>query len=257
MSDPPGSRFRNLHSGFFVLPNPWDVGSAVMLERMGFRALATTSSGYAMSLGRSDGEVGLDELVNHTAELAQAVGLPINVDAERLFADDLDGVSANVERLAGAGAAGVSIEDWNPDTGRIDDVNLAASRVAAAVEGARGEVVITARAENLIRGIDDLDDTLARLATYRDAGADALYAPGVKTPEQVSRVVDLGLPVNVLAMPGTPRPEELAQLGVARMSTGGAIARLAYRAAEDAAQALHDGERGATDEGHWNNGGES
>ena len=115
-------------------------------------------------------------------------------------------------------------------------------------------MVITARAENLIRGVDDLDDTVARLAAYRDAGADALYAPGVKTPEQISRVVGLGLPVNVLAMPGTPRPEELAELGVARMSTGGAIARLAYRAAKDAAQAMLDGERGATDAGHRDDG---
>ncbi len=246
MSDSSSERFRALHTGFFVLPNPWDVGSAVLLENMGFRALATTSSGHAMSLGRTDGEVRFEELVAHTAELSSAVSVPINVDAERCFADDLDGVVANVAALASTGAAGVSIEDWDPVAGRIDDIEVAAARVGAAVEGAGGRAVITARAENLIRGVDDLVDTVARLAAYRDSGAEVLYAPGVKTPEAIGQVVALGLPVNVLGMPGTPPPPGLAKLGVSRMSTGGALARVAYQAAEDAAQLLLDEEGAAS-----------
>ena len=244
MSDTPGSRFRDLHDHFFVLPNPWDPGSAVMLEALGFVALATTSSGLAMSRGRDDGEIGRDELVEHVAVLTSTVGLPINVDDERCFADDPAGVAETVALLAGAGAAGISIEDWDAATGAIDDLDKAAERVTAAVEeAARHEVVVTARCENHIRGVDDLDDTLTRLQAYSDAGADVLYAPGLVTSDDITRVVEVGRPVNVLAMPGAPPPVELAELGVIRMSTGGALARLAYRTMEDAARKLLEGIR--------------
>ena len=234
-----GSRFRELHDHFFVLPNPWDVGSAVMLEELGFEALATTSSGLAMSFGRSDGEVSLDELVSHVAQLADAVAVPINVDAERCFADDPEGVAETVTRLALAGAGGASIEDWNPDTGAIDPVAVATERVAAAVAAAQAhDVVITARCENHIRGVTDLDDTIARLEAYRDAGAGALYAPGISTESEITAVVDIGPPVNVLAGAGVPGPTELERLGVVRMSTGGALARLAYSTMREAALEL-------------------
>jgi 2-methylisocitrate lyase-like PEP mutase family enzyme len=242
MSDTPGSRFRALHDRFFVLPNPWDRGSALRLEALGFRALATTSSGFAASLGRRDGQVSRDELVEHVAQLAQLVDIPINVDAERCFAEDPAGVAETVSLLAAAGAGGVSIEDWDPATGVIDDVAVALERVAAAVDaGRRHDVVITARCENLIRGVPDLEDTVARLVAYRDAGAEVLYAPGLVEPADIARVVALGRPVNVLAWPGTPAAPALAELGAIRMSTGGALARIAYEAMEDAARALLDG----------------
>ena len=244
MSDSAGARYRALHDKFFVLPNPWDPGSAVMMEALGFVALATTSSGLAMSRAGQDGDIGRDELVEHVAELTSVVGVPINVDAERCYADDPSGVAETVALLAGAGAGGLSIEDWDAATGAVDPIDKATERVAAAVEeAARHQVVVTARCENHIRNVDDLDDTIARLVSYRDAGAEVLYAPGLRSRADIARVVDLGLPVNVLAMPGTPSPVELAGLGVIRMSTGGALARLAYTAMEDAARALLDGVR--------------
>jgi 2-methylisocitrate lyase-like PEP mutase family enzyme len=235
------ARFRELHtSGTFVLPNPWDVGSARILEHLGFEALATTSSGFAATLGRLDQHVTRDELVAHVAAITAAVAIPVNVDSERCYADDLAGIATTVDRLAEAGAAGLSIEDYDPATGAIDPIGRAAERVAAAAEAcARHGIVLTGRAENLLYGIADLDDTIARLEAYASAGAGAVYAPGLTALDDIRRVVDaVGVPVNVLALPGTPSVPELAAIGVRRVSTGGALAWAAYGALADAAREL-------------------
>lgn len=230
-------RFRALHeSGTFVLPNPWDTGSARLLESLGFAALATTSSGLAASLGKRDQEVTPAELVAHVAALTAAIGIPLTVDAERCF-DDVDGT---VNALAGAGAAGISIEDYDPAAAAVETLADAAARVAEAAEAcARHGMVLTARAENHLYGNDDLDDTIARLRAYREAGADVLYAPGLRTGDDIARVVAaVDAPVNVLAVGGAPSVPELAALGVRRVSTGGALAWAAYGAARDAAREL-------------------
>jgi 2-methylisocitrate lyase-like PEP mutase family enzyme len=238
------SRFDELHAeeGLFVMPNPWDVGSARLLASLGFEALATTSAGLAWSLGRLDGTVSRAELAEHVAQLAQATALPLNVDSERCYPDDPGGVAATVSLLAEAGAAGCSIEDWDPATGRIDDVGLAAERVAIAVEaahGAAGPLVLTARCENHIRGVDDFDDTVARLLAYRDAGADVVYAPGLVDLVRITTLVEtVGVPVNILALQRGPSVAELAAAGVRRVSTGGALAGAAYGALIAAAQEL-------------------
>ena len=227
------------------MPNPWDVGSAVQLEQAGFPALATTSSGFAMSYGREDGDMTLDELVSHTESLSASVAVPLSVDAERCFAEELDDVAITVERLAAAGAAGLSIEDWSPDRG-IDPMPQAIARVATAVDAANmAGLVVTARAENLLRGFDDLDDTIARLASFADAGAHCVYAPGLTQAPDIERVVAAvdGRAVNVLALPTGPSIAQLADLGVRRVSTGGALARRGYGAAIDAAVALQSGDR--------------
>jgi 2-methylisocitrate lyase-like PEP mutase family enzyme len=230
------ARFRALHAReqLFVMPNPWDVGSARLLEAAGFEALATTSAGFAWSLGRLDQQVSRDELVAHVAELAEATSLPLNVDSERCYPDDTGGIAETVARLADAGAAGFSIEDYDPATDRIEDVELAAARVAEAAEAghtASEPLVLTGRAENHLRGVDDLDDTIARLVAYRDAGADCLYAPGLTDLGQIARVVEaVGAPVNVLALPAGPTLAELASVGVRRVSTGSLLAGAAYAA---------------------------
>ena len=234
-------RFRRLHErGLFVMPNPWDLGSARILASMGFQALATTSLGHAASLGKVDQTVTRDELMAHVATLSAAVDLPLNVDAERCFADDLAGVAETVSLLAEAGAAGCSIEDYDPATGLIDALAVAADRVAAAAEAAHREgMLLTARAENALYGIDDIDDTVSRLRAYREAGADVLYAPRLTDPEDIRRVVEaLDAPVNVLAMRHGPSIPELAALGVRRVSTGGPLARAAYGALRRAAEEL-------------------
>jgi 2-methylisocitrate lyase-like PEP mutase family enzyme len=238
------TRFRELHAReqLFVLPNPWDVGSARLLASLGFEALATTSSGFAWSLGKRDQQVIRDELVAHVASVAAATPLPLNVDSERCYPDDPGGIAETVALLAGAGAAGLSIEDYDPASDRIDDVGLAAERVAIAAEAAHGladPMVLTGRAENHIRGVDDLDDTIERLLAYRDAGADCVYAPGLSTLEQVRAVVEaVGVPVNVLALRNGPSIKELAAAGVRRVSTGGALARAAYGALLEASNEL-------------------
>src|SRR5580765_8797450 len=190
------------------MPNPWDAGSARLLEYAGFEALATTSAGFAWSLGRVDQTVSRDELVAHVATLAAATDLPLNVDSERCYPDAPGGVTRTVELLAEAGAAGFSIEDFNPETGSMDDAAAAADRVAEAMEasGKQDEpMVLTGRAENHIRGVDDLDDTINRLVAYRDAGADVVYAPGLTDLDQIARVVEaVQIPLNVLALPSTP-----------------------------------------------------
>ncbi len=234
-------RFRALHeSGTFVLPNPWDAGSARLLERQGFAALATTSSGLAASLGKLDQQVTRDELVAHVTALTAAVRIPVNVDAERCFADDPAGIAETVDLLAEAGAAGISIEDYDPAPGRIETRQAATDRVAAAAEACdRHGILLTARAENHLYGHDDLADTIARLRAYRSAGAHVVYAPGLHARADIGRLVaSVDAPVNVLAMAATPSVADLAELGVRRVSTGGALAWAAYGALRDAAHEL-------------------
>jgi 2-methylisocitrate lyase-like PEP mutase family enzyme len=234
-------RFRQLHErGLFVMPNPWDIGSARILASMGFPALATTSLGHAASLGKVDQTVTRDELLAHVAAISAAVDLPLNVDAERCFADTTAGVAETVSMLAEAGAAGCSIEDYDPASGAIDGIGVASERVAAAADAAhRHGMLLTARAENALYGIDDVEDTMARFRAYRAAGADVLYAPRLTDPEQIRQVVQAtDAPVNVLAMRHGPPIPALAELGVRRVSTGGPLARAAYGALRRAAHEL-------------------
>jgi 2-methylisocitrate lyase-like PEP mutase family enzyme len=234
------ARFSELHAaGTFVIPNAWDIGSARILESLGFAAIATTSSGHAASLGRMDQQVTLKELLEHVEALVGAVDLPVSVDAERCFADHPEGVAKTVEQLAERGASGVSIEDYDPKSG-IDPIEVASERVSAAAQSARARgLVLTARAENHLYGIDDLDDTIARLCAYRDAGADVVYAPGLVDVDAIARVVrDVGIPVNVLARPNGPSVRKLEAVGVRRVSTGGALAFAAYGALAAAAREL-------------------
>jgi 2-methylisocitrate lyase-like PEP mutase family enzyme len=234
-------RFRELHrEGLFVMPNPWDIGSALLLASLGFPALATTSSGHALTLGRTDQHVTRDELLSHAAALAAALDVPLNVDAERCFAEDPAGVAETVRLVADTGAAGCSIEDYDPATRSIDPLKLAAERVSAAAEVSRGRgLVLTARAENHLYGAGNLDDTVARLRAYRQAGADVVYAPGLVDLEDIAHVVrDVEAPVNVLACPRGPSIPELQSVGVRRVSTGGALAKSAYGTLVSAAREL-------------------
>jgi 2-methylisocitrate lyase-like PEP mutase family enzyme len=228
------TRFAQLHRAdeLFVMPNPWDVGSAMGLARLGFPALATTSSGHAASLGRSDGEVTRDELIEHVRAITSAVGVPLNVDSERLFSENLKGIAETVRLLADVGASGCSIEDWKPQSSSIDPIEVAVERVAAAVAAADDSgLILTARAENHIRDVEDLEDTIARLCAFRDVGAHCLYAPGLIQAADISRVVrEVGAPINVLALPSGPTVSQLAELGVRRVSTGGALAMAGYSA---------------------------
>jgi 2-methylisocitrate lyase-like PEP mutase family enzyme len=250
------ARFRFLHEReqLFVMPNPWDAGSARLLEWCGFEALATTSAGFAWSLGKLDQRVARNQLVAHVADLAAASRLPLNVDSERCYPNEPGGVAQTVTLLAAAGAAGCSIEDFDPATGRIDDVDLAATRVAEAAAAAHAlpsPIVLTGRAENHIRDIDDLDDTIGRLIAYRDAGADCLYAPGLTDLEHITRVVDaVGAPVNVLALPAGPSVDELATVGVRRVSTGSLLAGAAYGALVAGAVELRDSGTSTYTAGH-------
>jgi 2-methylisocitrate lyase-like PEP mutase family enzyme len=239
------ARFRELHAqdGIFVMPNPWDAGSARLLAWCGFPALATTSAGYAWTLGKDDQSVTRDELLDHVERVAAATDLPLNVDSERLFADDPAGAAETVRLLGEAGAAGCSIEDYDPAAGAIDPLDRAAERVAAAAAAAheRDPMVLTARAENHLYCAGDLDDTIARLVAYRDAGADCLYAPGLVRPDDIAAVVAaVGAPVNVLALPDAPPVAELGALGVRRVSTGSLLAGAAYGAMLAGAQELRD-----------------
>ncbi len=232
--------FRDLHvpGTPLVMPNAWDAGSAKLFASLGFHAIATTSSGFAATLGRPDGGVSREEAIAHTADLAAATPLPVNADLEDCFADDPAGVAATITAAADAGTAGASVEDWSRSA--IHPRGLAAERVAAAVEAGRPHgVVITARAENLIHGVRDLDDTIARLQAYQEAGADVLYAPGLFTIEDIRSVVtSVDRPVNVLALAGGPSVPELAAAGVARVSVGGTLAWVAWGAVAQAAQEL-------------------
>ena len=234
-------RFARLHDGgLFVMPNAWDVGSARLLASLGFPALATTSSGHAASLGRLDQAVTRDELLDHAAQLVAAVEVPVSVDAERCFATTPDGVAETVELIGATGAAGCSIEDYDPDLDRIDPLDPAVERVAAAAEvAARHGLVLTARAENHLYGVDALGDTITRLRAYRDAGADVVYAPGLTSGGEIDRLnSEIDAPLNVLALPDGPPLDDLRDLGVRRVSTGGALAFAAYGALVSAAREL-------------------
>jgi 2-methylisocitrate lyase-like PEP mutase family enzyme len=236
--------FRELHrpGAPLLMPNPWDVGSARVLATLGFAALATTSSGFAATLGKLDGEVGRDAAVAHGAELAAAVPVPVSADLENGFADDPAGVATTVEAAAGTPLAGCSIEDREPG-GSIYPADLAVERVAAAVEAASGRLVLTARAEAFLLPDPDLGEVVARLQRFVAAGADVVYAPGLARPADIATVVrEVDAPVNVLLRPGGPTVAELADLGVARISVGGAFAFACLGALAKAAQGLLDGE---------------
>ena len=235
--------FRALHEGApFVIPNPWDAGSARVLAILGFTALATTSSGFAFTLGRADGGVSLDEVVAHVAALDRATDLPVSVDLENGYGSDPRSAAIAIERVAEAGAVGGSIEDYDP-AGHIYEVPHAADRVATAAETAHGlgfPFLLTARAENHIRGNPDLTDTIARLQAYQEAGADVLYAPGLSNAEEIRTVCEaVSKPVNVLALPGLSVAEVFAA-GAQRVSVGGGLTWVALEAMVKAATAIRD-----------------
>ena len=236
--------FQALHSGEpFVIPNPWDVGSARALEALGFPALATTSSGFAYTLGRLDGSVSLDEVAAHTTAVDRATSLPVSVDLENGYGADPSAAAAAVTRVAEAGAVGGSIEDYDRDGDRLYDLGHAAERVQAVAEASRSfgfPFMFVARAENHIRGNPDLDDTIARLQAYEAAGAEVLYAPGLRSLEEVGAVCDaVTKPVNVHGHPNMTR-DEIFAAGAQRISVGGALAWAAVRAFADAAKAIRD-----------------
>jgi 2-methylisocitrate lyase-like PEP mutase family enzyme len=230
--------FRELHkTGCFVIPNPWNVGSARYLQGLGFKALATTSSGHAHSLGYADGAQSLDTVLAHFAELAEATDVPLNADFEDGLADDLDAVARHVTRCVATGVSGLSIEDSpNNSSTPLYDLDTAVARVKAAraaIDRAGGDVVFTGRAEGFIRGVPDLDDVIRRLKAYAAAGADCLYAPGIKTREQIEAVVKAVTPkpVNFLNSGAYGfTVSDIAAMGVRRISVGGSLARVAMHA---------------------------
>ena len=231
--------FRALHEGEpFIIPNPWDAGSAKVLAALGFRALAGTSSGFAFTLGRPDGGATLDEVVDHIWLVDRATDLPLSMDLENGYGDPSWAIAA----AAGAGAVGGSIEDWGPDDG-LYPLDEAVKRLTAAVEAARSldfPFTLTARAENHIRGNPDLSDTIARLRAYEEAGADVLYAPGLRDADEVRTVcAAVSKPVNVLAHPGLSM-REIVDAGGQRVSVGGSLTWVAVRAMASAAEHLRD-----------------
>ena len=228
-----GEQFRALHEGQpFLIPNPWDAGTAKVMEALGFAALATTSSGFAFSLGRLDGGVSLDEVIGHTRVLDLATELPISVDLEHGYGPAPADAAAAIERAAAAGAVGGSIEDYDP-AGRIYGIEEAAERVAAAVEAAARldfPFTLTARAENHFRGNPDIDDTVARLRAYEAAGADVLYAPGLLGAEEIRVICEaVERPVNAIAHRGVT-VAEIFGAGAQRVSVGGALTWVAIEA---------------------------
>lgn len=235
--------FRALHAGEgFVIPNPWDAGSACVLAALGFKALATTSSGFAFTIGRQDGGVTLDEAIEHAATLDRATGLPVSVDLENGYGPDPASVAMAIARVAEAGAVGGSIEDYDPE-GYLYERSHAVDRISAAVEAARGvdfPFTLTARAENHIRGNPDLDDTIARLQAFEEAGADVLYAPGLETLDEIRAVCSaVSRPVNVLAL-GELSLTELIEAGAQRVSVGGGLTWVAVGAMAAAATGIRD-----------------
>jgi 2-methylisocitrate lyase-like PEP mutase family enzyme len=235
--------FQALHAGEpFVIPNPWDAGSARVLAALGFKALASTSSGFAFTLGRLDGNVTLDEVVAHAGLLDRATDLPVSVDLENGYGADPEDAALAITRVAEAGAVGGSIEDYDPGGG-IYELNHAVERVAAAVEAARGQAfpfTLTARAENHIRGNPDLADTIKRLQAFAAAGADVLYAPGLRTGAEIRAVCEaVSKPVNVLALPALSLVE-IVEAGAQRISVGGALTWVAVDALAAAATEIHD-----------------
>lgn len=239
--------FRALHAtGCFVMPNPWDVGSARVLAQLGFPALATTSAGFAWTIGRRDNGVTLDAMLDHLAGMAAAVDVPVNADFEGGFAVAPEGVARNVRRAADTGVAGLSIEDSTGDPANpLFDRQLAVARISAAraaIDASRAGLVLTARTEGFIVGRPDLDETVARLVAFAEAGADCLYAPGIRTAEQIAAAVAAVAPkpVNLLVNGDFITVAEAAALGVRRISVGGALARTAWTAALAAAREMLD-----------------
>lgn len=232
--------FRDLHKTPFIMPNPWDGGSAKILASLGFPALATTSAGFANALGRLDGRVTREEAIAHAALIDGATSLPVNADLENGFGDDPDAAAETISQALNAGIAGGSIEDFGG--GAIYAAPLAIDRVRAAAEVNRqsdSPLVLTARAENHIRGNPDLKDTITRLQAYQEAGADVLYAPGLTDLGDIRTLVAaVDLPVNVLVMPGGPAIPQLFEAGVIRVSTGSAISMAAQSAIVEAAREL-------------------
>jgi 2-methylisocitrate lyase-like PEP mutase family enzyme len=235
--------FRALHeTGCFVMPNPWDVGSALALQDLGFPALASTSAGMAWAMGKADGQVALEDALDHLGALASRLDAPLNADFENGFADAPEDVASNVARAAATGIAGLSVEDSTGDAGRpLYDFGQAVSRVAAArvaIDAVDPTLVLTARSEGFIRGRPDLPETIRRLTAYAAAGADCLYAPGLREAGQIRAVVAAVAPrpVNVLA-PGLS-VAEIAALGVRRISVGGSLARTAWGAFLEAAREI-------------------
>ncbi len=240
-------RFLALHQGAgpLLLPNPWDLGSAKLLASLGFQALATTSSGYAATLGRLDGSVTREEALAHSQAIVEATELPVSADLENGFADDPADVADTVRLALDTGLAGCSIEDFTGnDDAPIYELGLARERIAAAAEAAHSgpvHLVLTARSENYLRGHPDLADTIGRLQAYQEAGADVLYAPGLSKLGDIERLVaEVDRPVNILARPGVPPVSELAAAGVKRISVGGAFAFVAIAAVVQAAQELSE-----------------
>ena len=235
--------FRALHEGdTFLIPNPWDAGSAKVLESLGFKALATTSSGFAFTLGRLDGNVSLEEMATHTRVVDRATDLPVSVDLENGYGAEPEQAAEAIRRVAEVGAVGGSIEDYDP-AGHFYDVAHAVERVAAAVEAAHGlsfPFMLTARSENYIRQNPDLDDTIERLRAYEEAGADVLYAPGLTTVEEIRAVCDaVSKPVNVLERPHLSF-DEIVGAGAQRVSVGANLTWVAVNAAAAAAEAIRD-----------------
>jgi 2-methylisocitrate lyase-like PEP mutase family enzyme len=234
--------FRALHEGHFIMPNPWDVGSARILASLGFPALATTSAGFANSLGRPDGAVTREEAIAHAATIVGATALPVSADLENGFGDEPKDVALTIEAALGVGLSGGSIEDWSGEA--LYSREEGTERIRAAVDTNRSSdapLVLTARAENHIRGNPDLADTIARLQAYQEAGADVLYAPGLANVDDVrSLTSSVDRPVNVLIMPGGPSVPELFDAGATRISIGSAIAMAAQAAIVEAAQELLD-----------------
>jgi 2-methylisocitrate lyase-like PEP mutase family enzyme len=235
-----------------LLANAWDPGSAKLLAWLGFQALATTSSGHAATLGRLDGSVSRQEALDHAAAIVAATDVPVSADFEDGFAEDPAGVADTVRLACEVGLAGCSVEDWDGAAGRLYDTEAAAERVMAAAEAAHAtgvHLVLTARAENYVRGKPDLRDTIARLQAYREAGADVLYAPALDRAEDIRTLLaSVDRPVNVLVRPGVPPVAELTRLGVKRVSVGGAFAFAALGAAAQAGtELLTDGTYGFTE----------
>jgi len=235
--------FWALHEGdAFIIPNPWDAGSARVLAALGFEALASTSSGFAFTLGRLDGQVTLDEVVEHTRVLDEATALPVSIDLENGYGREPEDAALAVTRAAEAGAVGGSIEDYDPN-GEIYALDHSVARVAAAREAADGldfPFTLTARAENHIRGNPDLADTIGRLQAYEEAGADVLYAPGLRTTDEIRAMCEATTkPVNVLAFSGLSMPEAVAA-GARRVSVGGGLTWIAVGAMAAAASQMRD-----------------
>lgn len=242
-------RFRQLHErGCFVLPNPWDVGSARWLQGLGFPALASTSAGLAWALGAADNRITRQQVLDHLHDLVAATDLPVNADFENGFGADATEVAESVRLALATGIAGLSIEDSTGDsTSPLFAVDVAVTRLRAAravIDAAGGDVMLVARAECFLVGRPDLAETIGRLQAYAAAGADVLYAPGLQTTEQMKAVVDAVAPKPVNVVVGSASPltvAEIAALGVRRISIGGALARSAWAGFQQAAQALVEG----------------